>query len=240
MATTTKKPVAKKPTVDKVKDVNALTAEEENEVLKQELEQQKAQMNQIQAMMQQLLQAQSQGVTAESVQNLYQNESIVSEIKPNEYIKVMSLTYGELNLTTATTTGKKVHTFNKFGDVKRIVYSELVEILHNQFHFAEDGLFYIFDRRVIEFHGLVDAYEKILDKDTLVNILDKSRDEVVSLFKNASLAQKETIQSLLVDKLLKEDAEVDYGKIDAINRHSTKNILTAVEELKWYQEQTKG
>lgn len=152
-----------------------------------------------------------------------------SEIKPNKYIKVMSLNFGQLNLTTAPKGQGKLFTFPKFGDVKNIIYSELADIIHNHQSFAEKGRFYIFDKQVVKNHGLVEYYEKLLTKEMIEKILDYNKDDIVNLFKNATDAQQETIINLLIKKLVAGE-ELDINKIDIISRLSSVDIYKIANE----------
>jgi hypothetical protein len=152
-----------------------------------------------------------------------------SEIKPNKYIKVMSLNFGQLNLTTAPKGQGKLFTFPKFGDVKNIIYSELADIIHNHQSFAEKGRFYIFDKQVVKNHGLVEYYNKLLTKEMIEKILDYNKDDIVNLFKNATDAQQETIINLLIKKLVAGE-ELDINKIDIISRLSSVDIYKIANE----------
>lgn len=151
------------------------------------------------------------------------------EIKPNKYIKVVSLNFGRLNLTTQPKGQGKIFKFDKFGDVKNIVYSELAEIIHNHQKFAEEGRFYVLDKQVVRNHGLVEFYDKILSKDTIDNIFTYNRDQMVDLFKNATETQKENIVGILIKKV-RNGENVDLNKIDALSRIFGQNIYELAKD----------
>jgi len=152
-----------------------------------------------------------------------------SEIKPNKYIKVMSLNFGKLVLSTEGKGRGKVFEFPKFGDVRNIVYTDLANLIHHQQSFAEKGRFYIFDKQVVKNHGLVEYYEKLLTKEMIEKILDYNKDDIVNLFKNATDAQQETIINLLIKKLVAGE-ELDINKIDIISRLSSVDIYKIANE----------
>ncbi len=146
-----------------------------------------------------------------------------SDIRPNKYIKVMSLNFGKLVLSTESKGQGKVFVFNKFGDVKNIVYSELANLIHHQQSFAEQGRFYVFDKQVIKNHGLVEHYDKFMNKEMFDNILNHSREEIINLFNKTTKTQKEVIVNLLIKKIV-DGEDVDITKVDIISRLAEVNI----------------
>ena len=153
------------------------------------------------------------------------------EIRPNKYIKVISLTNGMLVLTTQPMGQGKEFRFNKFGETKNIIYSELTEILHCHQSFAEAGKFYIADKNVVFNHGLIEFYKKILTKDMIENLLEYSHEQVIDLFKSATQAQQETIVSIIANRIMNEQ-EVDLNKVNAISRVYGKDIIEMAQEAK--------
>lgn len=139
------------------------------------------------------------------------------EIRPNKYIKIMSLNFGKLVLTTEGRGQGKAFIFNKFGDVKNVVYSDLANLIHHQQTFAEEGRFYVFDKYVVKNHGLVEYYDKFLTKEVIENILDYNRDELINLFKNTTDTQREIIVNILIKKIINGE-DVDIAKVDIISR----------------------
>lgn len=175
-------------------------------------------------------QVQSQSIENISTSNIDINdEDEYSPIRPDKYIKVMSLNFGKLVLTTESKGRGKPFVFNKFGDVKNIVYADLVNLIHYQQSFAEQGRFYIFNKQVIKNHGLVEYYEKFLTKEMIEKILDYSRDDIVNYFKNATKTQQETIVNLLIKKLVAGE-DLDINKIDIISRLSEVDIYKIANE----------
>ena len=176
----------------------------------------------------------SQLVSKSDIKNPY--EDIFDEIKipQDDYIKVVSLCLTRLNLSTLGMGKGKIFTFKEFGETKRILYSDLVEIIEHQDRFLKDGLFYIDDSRVIRRHGLDEVYEKILTKETIEKIMKNSQN-AVSLFNSANDKQKETIARMFIDRLIKGE-DVDLNLIDAITRLSNIKIVEIADEAKSYLE----
>jgi hypothetical protein len=170
----------------------------------------------------------SQTVSVEKINVESINEDD-SEIRTNKYIKVMSLNFGKLVLTTEARGQGKVFVFNKFGDVRNIVYSDLANLIHHQQSFAEQGRFYIFDKQVIKNHGLTEYYNKFMTRDMIENILENNREEVINLFNNTSDAQRETIVNILIKKIINGE-DVDINKVDIISRLANINIYDAARD----------
>jgi hypothetical protein len=152
-------------------------------------------------------------------------------IRPDRYIKVMSLNFGQLNLTTMPRGQGKVFTFNKFGDVRNIVYSDVSNIIHNHQKFAEEGRFYVFNKQVIENHGLIEFYEKFLTKEKIEQILDMQKDEMINLFNSATKTQQDTIVQIIIKKI-KQGEDIDLNKVDILSRLTDQNIYEIANEYK--------
>lgn len=190
--------------------------------IKKENEQLKKELDEIKKMLAGLSQNKSEKTEIKNKSDYIIEDSEV-EIKQNKYIKVMSLTFGKLVLSTEGKGRGKIFVFNKFGEVKNIIYSDLANLIHHQQTFAEAGKFYIFDKNVVRNHGLDEYYSKFLTKETIENILNYNRDEIINLFNNTTKSQQETIVNILIKKIV-DGEDVDIAKIDIISRLSDTNI----------------
>lgn len=161
----------------------------------------------------------------------YIYESI--KISQDEYIKVISLCPMELNLSTEGMGKGKKFKFDKFGDVKRILYSDLVNIMESNSSFLNYGFFYIMDKRVIRKHGLDETYESILTKENIENVIELSEEDSVELFKSANKRQKEFICDMIIEKI-KNEKSVNLNVVDRISRISGINLYEKGEESKSY------
>jgi hypothetical protein len=215
----------------KAKNVDNTTVNKENDnELKKENELLKNELQEIKKLLFNLTQNQP---TVQPEYTIEKSEILVEdddfEIKPNKYIKVMSLNFGKLVLTTEGRGQGKVFTFNKFGDVKNIVYADLANLIHHQQSFAEQGRFYVFDKNVVKNHGLVEYYNKFMTREKIEHILDENRDEIISLFTNTTDAQKESIVNILIKKII-DGEDVDVNKVDVISRIYGKNIYDVARD----------
>jgi hypothetical protein len=194
------------------------------EQLKNENQQLKSELDEIKKMLLNLNLNQNQSQVVAQKQTVIKNiEEDDPEIRQNKYIKVISLNFGKLVLSTEGRGQGKIFTFNKFGEVKNIIYSDLANLIHHQQSFAEQGRFYILDKQVVKNHGLVEYYDKLMTKEMIDNILNHNRDEIISLFTNATDAQKETIVNILIKKIVNGE-DVDINKIDILSRIWGQNI----------------
>lgn len=159
------------------------------------------------------------------------------KIASDEYITVVSTCSSELNLSTQGNGRGKVFKFKEFGTTKRILYSDLVDIMEAHDNFLHDGYFYIADKRVIRKHGLDDLYDSLLDKNTIQNILNGKSKNTIEIFKSANPKQQQFICDLLTSQIAHSENEddIDLNLIDAISRISGMKIYEKAQEAKFYQ-----
>lgn len=152
------------------------------------------------------------------------------KLSPDEYISVMSLLPYTLNLSTRVGGQGAVKKFTKFGEVKRILYRELVEIVENHRNFMEAGYFYILNPVFIRHHGLDDIYSKILTKERIEEILTANTEETVSFYKSANPKQQEVVVQLLVERAVENPDSVDFNMIDKLARISKIDINQIIKD----------
>ena len=154
------------------------------------------------------------------------------KIQQDEYIPVMSLIPYNLNLSTKEGGQGSTKKFTKFGEVKRIIYKDLVDILEVHSKFLESGYFYIMNPALIRQHGLDDVYSKILTKEKLDEILSTNSEESVSLYNSANEKQQEIIIQLLVEKVKSNPDSVNLNIVDRISRASKIDIAKVAEDAR--------
>ena len=163
------------------------------------------------------------------------------KITTDNYIKVMSLTPHMLNLSTEGNGKGKIFTFRKFGEVKRILYYDLILLLEANQKFHEQGLFYIMNKTVIKMHGLEEMYEKILSKELIEKIINgDNQTDAVSVFQSATEKQQDFICDMFIKKIF-DGETVDLNLSDRLSRIMQKrikdfDIRKKAEEAKAYSE----
>jgi len=151
----------------------------------------------------------------------------------DDYIPVMSLLPYRLNLSTKEGGQGDTKKFSRFGEVKNILYKDLVDIMEVQRHFLEAGFFYILDPLVIRQHGLDEIYSKILTKEKIEEILNNLNTEYcIELYNSANPEQQRVIVQLLVEKVKEDPDSVNLYTVDRISRLSGIDISQRAEEQK--------
>ena len=155
------------------------------------------------------------------------------KIDHDAYIKVMSLCPHTLTLSTKMGgKGGKSFNFEKFGQVKRILYYDLVDIIENHQNFLNDGLFMILDKKVIRRHGLDELYTKLLTKENMERILEGNESDAVNLFKTANKKQQESICNLIITEMV-NGKNIDLNFVDRLSRVVGFDLIKKVEESKY-------
>jgi hypothetical protein len=175
---------------------------------------------------------------------LASNKKVKTDAKEggsDSYVKVMSLTPHLLNLSTEGNGKGKIFTFHKFGEVKKILYHDLVDILSANQKFHEQGLFYIMSKDVIDEHGFEDMYEKILTKDAILKIINgENQTDAVNIFSSATEKQQDFVCEMFIQKIF-DGENVDLNLVDRLSRVMQKrikdyDIRKKAEEAKAYSE----
>lgn len=175
------------------------------------------------------------------LESLQQKSNQVSEveeevedkkIQQDDYINVMSLLPYNLNLSTKEGGQGSIKKFTKFGEVKRILYRDLVDIMEVNKNFLESGYFYIMNPQLIRQHGLDDVYSKILTKEKMEELLATKTDSVVDLYSSANEGQQEILVQLLIDQVKDNPNSVNLNVIDKISRISKVDISKKAEEAR--------
>lgn len=153
-----------------------------------------------------------------------------------DLIPVMSLCATHLVLTRDEKGTRPYWEFDKFGDVQQIQYSYLLEIMNAHRTFLESGIYYIMDKRVIKRHGLQPIYDKLLTKEKIEKMLSGSQvDSAIELYKNASNHQKNSIETMLLDKIRNGQFN-DLGSISKFSKAAGKDFNKIVERQKELRE----
>jgi len=162
------------------------------------------------------------------------------DIRPDKYVSIMSLLPYTLILSTEGNGKGKQYKFKKFGEKRRVLYKDLVDIVETNRKFLESGYFYILGKNVIRSLGLDDIYEQVLNKEQIEKILNTiDVDDAFEVFKSASTRQKETLITMLVKKLKDTPDKTNMNFIDKVSRETGVDIFGKVEDIKTYEEMLK-
>jgi hypothetical protein len=173
-------------------------------------------------------------IMEQSVVDEYEDDEL--DISPQKYVTVISLTPNQLNLSTQPGGKGKVITFNKFGEQKRIMYGNLVDIMDSAPGFLERGCYYIAEKRIIRKHGLDELYATLLTKQIIEDMVSTSMsdEDMTTLYKSANKTQQGVIIDLIVHKLMADDKSDDMNMVASISKISGIDLLKQVEDNKFY------
>lgn len=168
------------------------------------------------------------------------NTGEYTEPDANKQIKIMSMFYGSLNISNnANRSAGRTLTFSKFGEIKSVLYHDLVDYVNNERKFAEEGYFYILDKAAVYHLGLTNEYNHLVDGDIVNHMMDYSGSELESIVSVMTDAQKDSIANLFADKLY-HGKELDLNKIAIISKHLPVSIEQMVQEKKDFDERAKA
>jgi hypothetical protein len=153
------------------------------------------------------------------------------DIRLDRVVKIMNLFRGILNLSRGR--DKDELRFAEFGEIKRVQYSQLLEILDRNENFYKSGLFIILDKEVVKKLG----YEEVnfLNKEQIEKTIDSTckTEDAFELYKSTTDRQKATIVDALIEKV-RDGLDVNQNLIRMIERESKIKITEKAEEAKEY------
>jgi hypothetical protein len=193
-----------------------------------------SQKNELDSLRAQLARIESNMSSSSSILSV--EEESEKKIQLDDFISVMSLLPYNLNLSTKQITAGagqgNVKKFTRFGEVKQIMYKDLVDIMEVNANFLNAGYFYIMDTRIIRQHDLGEVYSKILTKEMLDKVIGANSDESVTLYNSANEKQQEVIVEILIDKVRDNPDLVNMNVIDKISRASKVDISRRASDLR--------
>lgn len=139
--------------------------------------------------------------------------------KERKGIKIVNLTRGALQLK-----GSRIHRFEKQFDSRVFSEGEVRQIYNNMPQTLAEGYAYIVDNNMVEELELEDAYNNLIDADTLKILLKKNAEDVVEIYKNANEVQQKTIIGMIEDQKL-SGKPVDANILIELGNICGKNFL---------------
>lgn len=170
-------------------------------------------------------------MTKKKLTPVVEDNFVDESMSPSEYVKIMSLVPFGLNLSTRERGQGKTFKFSSFGEVKNVLYQDLLDIMETHRNFMESGYFFILNPKVVRIQGLNDLYNRILTKEKIEQILTGAKD-YMEVFNACNDSQKNVIVEMIVDKLFKEPESIDLNVVDKISRVSGRNIQARVDDLR--------
>lgn len=210
MANTRKTKPAEVEVEAKTAEVNS--AAEENEALKAKIAEQEQQMADLMAQIKVMMQAQA----ATNPVNI--------EEKAARGIKFISLVPGGLTLK-----GNRMYHIDKQFSYKMIPESEARAILSNMPNTIASGMVYIADKDFVNKNDLSGVYEEILSDKQLKELLQQNANDVCEIYKQASMAQREIIVDMVVNRKL-NGLPIDANIVVEIGKLCGKDLMSITPE----------
>ena len=167
-------------------------------------------------------------VQKQDVAAVMKNYDNLRQPRPDAMIRLQSLTKGELCLNV---NGSVAINFDKYGDIKPVLYSELMNIVNNNRRFAEEGAFYIMDDASVKDLGLSRYYDNILSYDEIESLESYSDDELRTIVTKISDFQKDVVSLVFANRIY-NDEQVDRNKIEVISKACEIDIAKRAREMK--------
>ena len=167
-------------------------------------------------------------VQKQDVKVVRKNYDNLRQPRPDAMIRLQSLTKGELCLNV---NGSVAINFDKYGDIKPVLYSELMNIVNNNRRFAEEGAFYIMDDASVKYLGLSRYYDNILSYDEIESLESYSDDELRTIITKISDFQKDVVSIVFANRIY-NDEQVDRNKIEVISKACEIDIAKRAREMK--------
>lgn len=188
------------------------SAVEENEALKAKIAEQEQQMADLMAQIKVMMQAQA----ATNPVNI--------EEKAARGIKFISLVPGGLTLK-----GNRMYHIDKQFGYKMIPESEARAILSNMPNTIASGMVYIADKEFVNKNDLSGVYEEILSDKQLKELLQQHANDVCEIYKQASMAQREIIVDMVVNRKL-NGLPIDANIVVEIGKLCGKDLMGITPE----------
>ena len=185
---------------------------EENEALKAKIAEQEQQMADLMAQIKVMMQAQA----ATNPVNI--------EEKAARGIKFISLVPGGLTLK-----GNRMYHIDKQFGYKMIPESEARAILSNMPNTVASGMVYIADKEFVNKNDLSGVYEEILSDKQLKELLQQNANDVCEIYKQASMAQREIIVDMVVNRKL-NGLPIDANIVVEIGKLCGKDLMSITPE----------
>lgn len=188
------------------------SAVEENEALKAKIAEQEQQMADLMAQIKVMMQAQAA------------TNPINIEEKAARGIKFISLVPGGLTLK-----GNRMYHIDKQFGYKMIPESEARAILSNMPNTVASGMVYIADKEFVNKNDLSGVYEEILSDKQLKELLQQNANDVCEIYKQASMAQREIIVDMVVNRKL-NGLPIDANIVVEIGKLCGKDLMSITPE----------
>ena len=146
-------------------------------------------------------------------------------------IEVISQCVGLLNLVMGKVgnNDSDCYSFKEFGEIQAIPFGDLKEIVKFNKSFAQNGLFYINDKKAVKQLKLEKYYKQLVNYQDMESIFTKEPTDFIETYKLASEGQQDVIVKLIIEKLLNKE-NIDANILLQVGQLSGKDLLNIQKE----------
>lgn len=155
-------------------------------------------------------------------------------IRPDEYVEIISLCPTDLYLSRGMHDDNPLK-FEKLGESKHVLYSELVSFINNHPRFTREGIFYIVDKRIVKRHGLVDFYDDVLTREEISIVMNADSKTAIKLFEMTNKNQQEYLSDMFIGKIVAGE-DVDMNMVFQMGKILGTDIAKEAEDAKTFKE----
>lgn len=172
--------------------------------------------------------------SGDDINNDFNDDDLNIQIKPTELINVTSLFTGGMSLLGSH--GQPIR-FVRFGQTMPITFEDLNHVCSNNRTLAEEGYFYINNRKAIKLLYLFENYEKIIDVKQIENFIHLTEAEMEKLYNSVTKNIQDSIVDLVVRGIMQNKPEYrDRNKIEFIGKLRGKDLEKMAKNLAEYHE----
>lgn len=162
------------------------------------------------------------------------NQNRVTNTVDSKYIpqriKCINLYNGALNISTEEYGQGRTFSFDKFGDVRLINFTDLTSCVASYPNTFEKGYVYIANSDVVAELNLTDYYEKFHTKDELEIIVKMNEPYHYEIFAGLDEYMQRSFARKIAERMMANEA-VDYNLITKIKMECGIDILKIVQDI---------
>lgn len=154
-------------------------------------------------------------------------------IRPDEYVEIMSLCPNDLYLSSGIR-GTLPIKFERLGETKYVLYSELMAFINNHPRFTREGIYYIMDERIVKRHGLIDFYDEVLTNDEIALVMKSDSKTAIKMFEMTNKNQQEYLSDMFIKKIV-DGEDVDMNMVYKMGKILGTDLAQEAEDAKEFK-----
>ncbi|KAA9007383.1 hypothetical protein F4V43_02530 [Paenibacillus spiritus] len=170
----------------------------------------------------------SEDVSKSTTNSIFESTEQRLDIDPREYVRIISLTNGGLNLQGL----NSVVRLSDFGSSKLVTFEDVRAMVDNHPRLAHEGGFLIQSEKAVKALYLDDVYQKFISKESIDNLFKFDAEKIIETLESVTPTLKTNIIERIVACVADEDPKYqDRNKLRAITEYIGKDIYDLAKEL---------